>query len=750
MQVKSKLFVSIAGILLLSFFLVLSSTGCSSGSRSAPPEVTKYARDWPLPDKDYSNTRAATNPAINSKNVSSLGVAWAFPIPGSGLFGSCSTNPIVMGQTVYFQDLANNIIALDFKTGALKWKQMYNGSNIGPNGVAVGWGKVFATVDPYHIAALDTNSGKELWRTRISDVASVGTDIQPTVYGGKVFTSTVPGAGAGNFYAGGGAGYLYALDQATGKVVWNWNTVDSENIWGNKAVNSGGGAWYSPAVDVITGNIFWGIGNPAPFPGTRDFPNGTSRPGPNLYCNSMVSLDSGTGKLLWYNQVAPHDIRDWDFQIAPILAKATIKGTPTDIVIGAGKMGKVVAFHRQTGAQIWSTKVGKHENDEQLEFPANQTTTVFPGIFGGVETPMAYADGVVYVPVVNLATDFTPSSLKTPPFTDGTGELLAIDVSTGNVLWDKQMSSLNVGGATVVNDLVFTATYEGIIYAFDRKTGDQVWTFKAPGGINAWPAVVGDTIVWPVGIGAIPSLIAFRPGATSPMVNISPESGTKVPSGDLKVSAQVFNFNVANKLGQPNAVKEGHLHYFMDVDAPTAQGKPAVTASGTYTATSDTSYVWTNVNPGTHTLSVELVNNDHTPLNPPVVAKNTVTVIPATPAVSITFPANNASVSAGDILISVKVSSFSLVNKIGQPNALNEGHLIYFKDVEAPTVAGQPVITAAGTSVATVATSYNWPGVSQGTHTFSVALVNNDNTPLNPAVVAKINLTVSAVGQGGP
>ena len=53
----------------------------------------------------------------------------------------------------------------------------------------------------------------------------------------------------------------------------------------------------------------------------------------------------------------------------------------------------------------------------------------------------------------------------------------------------------------VVNDLVFTATFDGTIYAFNRTDGAQVWTYKAPSAINGWPAVAGDTIVWPAGGG---------------------------------------------------------------------------------------------------------------------------------------------------------------------------------------------------------------------------------------------------------
>jgi hypothetical protein len=64
---------------------------------------------------------------------------------------------------------------------------------------------------------------------------------------------------------------------------------------------------------------------------------------------------------------------------------------------------------------------------------------------------------------------------------------------------------------------------------------------------------------------------------------------------------------------------QGHLQYFMDVTPPTAAGQPAVTAQGTYASTASTAYTWENVPPGIHTFSVELVNNDHTPLDKPVV-----------------------------------------------------------------------------------------------------------------------------------
>lgn len=111
-----------------------------------------------------------------------------------------------------------------------------------------------------------------------------------------------------------------------------------------------------------------------------------------------------------------------------------------------------------------------------------------------------------------------------------------------------------------------------------------------------------------------------------PQINIiEPKNGSEIAAGNVTVSVDVMNFNLANKLGMANVAGEGHIHYFVDAAAPIAQGKPAITKPGTYLPTANTSFTWTNVAAGMHNFSVELVNNDHTPLSPPVVAEVNVT-----------------------------------------------------------------------------------------------------------------------------
>jgi plastocyanin len=231
------------------------------------------------------------------------------------------------------------------------------------------------------------------------------------------------------------------------------------------------------------------------------------------------------------------------------------------------------------------------------------------------------------------------------------------------------------------------------------------------------------------------------------VVIATPIAGENVSTGDVTVSVQVTNFNVVDKQGQANVSHEGHIHYYLDVEAPTTAGQPAIPVSGVWAHVATTSYTFTNVSPGSHFVDVELINNDHTPLSPPVVSRVTFNVIGSTSAVPtlvILSPTDGASLSAGDISINVQTSNFNVVDKQGQANVVGEGHLHYYLDIDAPTAPGQPAIPPSGVWAHVAATNYIFTGVPAGNHFVSVELINNDHTPLNPPIVAKVNFTVAA------
>ncbi len=114
----------------------------------------------------------------------------------------------------------------------------------------------------------------------------------------------------------------------------------------------------------------------------------------------------------------------------------------------------------------------------------------------------------------------------------------------------------------------------------------------------------------------------------SPTVEIvTPAEGAALPDGAVTVTINVTEFTIVDALGQPNVAGEGHIHYYMNADPPTTPGAPAVSEPGTYAATPELSHTWQNVPAGTHTFAVQLVNNDHTPLEPPVTAIMSVDVV---------------------------------------------------------------------------------------------------------------------------
>ena len=208
-------------------------------------------------------------------------------------------------------------------------------------------------------------------------------------------------------------------------------------------------------------------------------------------------LDAREGRLLWHDQVTPHDVRDYDFQATPIV----VTHAGIDLVLGAGKAGRVIAWDRETRRRRWAAVVGMHRND--VGPLPRRPVTVCPGLLGGVETPMAYADGRLFVPVVDLCawgsavgrqelTDLDPSS--------GRGRLVALDAATGSVLWERRLPSPDFGCATVSNDVVFTSTYDGTVYALSVSDGTILWRATMRAGINACPAVVGDLLLVGAGV----------------------------------------------------------------------------------------------------------------------------------------------------------------------------------------------------------------------------------------------------------
>ena len=528
-----------------------SSSSSSSGSSStlacpskrgtavtgtAPAGTGRPAAGWTQPGADMANTRYVAS-AITSTNVSKLGVAWTVPLTISTAHtdGAYATTPVIVNGVVYVQDLESDVMAISLATGKVLWSHDYNSPNGGPDGVSVAGGVVYAATAKSAVA-LDAATGTQLWSRTLIGNDHEGIAMAPGFNHGTVYVSTVPANVTGQ-YLPGGEGILWALNARTGAPEWSWNSV--QNLWGNPGVNSGGGLWYTPSFDA-QGNIYLGVANPGPLFGTKSYPLGSSRPGPDLYTDSVVKL-SPAGKLLWYYQLTPHDLYDWDLQDPPVLS--TANGRP--VVIDGGKAGILIELDAQTGQLLWQLPVGGHDGHENDGLLTEHATPTSRGLSAREVLPRAehlrrHPDPAGQQRFHRLRRRQRPRAAGDPAGPTGsaasvigavekaTGEMVAVNQDTGTVAWDTPLPSSPYGAATVTNDVVFTTTFHGDLYALDAATGAILFKTPMSAGSNAPVAVDGDYVI--AGAGAALSstqrdmIIAYKLGATGKLPDTVPAS----------------------------------------------------------------------------------------------------------------------------------------------------------------------------------------------------------------------------------
>jgi glucose dehydrogenase len=266
------------------------------------------------------------------------------------------------------------------------------------------------------------------------------------------------------------------------------------------------------------GSVTFGTGNPY-----QQLSNAIASPQRLLYTDSDVNLDVRTGKLRWYFQAVPNDFKDFDLQTSPI--STTVASRP--VIVASGKMGIVYELDATTGHLLWQTPVGVHnghDGDSLGLLNHNQTLkvpfTYEPGSLGGVLTNLAVAGNSVYLDTINLALRYTSTSQVVgvvPKHVKESGEIEALNLTTGKVQWDDKVAQLPLGAATVVNNLLVTTLYTGELLAINRATGAVVLRLRLPTTTNSALAIAGNTIIVPAGglksatrHGGSPQIVAYR------------------------------------------------------------------------------------------------------------------------------------------------------------------------------------------------------------------------------------------------
>jgi alcohol dehydrogenase (cytochrome c) len=473
----------------------------------------KEPGNWLTYSRTLSGQHYSPLREIGADNVKRLKVKWTYQFPSS----ANQMSPIVVDGIIYVTG-ANSAAALDSRTGRELWTWTRalpaDFRSIGfrrvNRGAAVLDDKLFVTTLDGYLVALDLKSGALRWASQVADYRlGYSITVAPLAIDGKVVTG-VSGGEAGI------RGFIDAYDAKTGQRRWRFWTIPgpgdaASKTWsGNSAATGGGPTWVTGAYDPGLKLVYWGVGNPSP-----DW-NGDHRLGDNLYTCSLVALDAETGKLRWYFQFTPHDTHDWDASHSPILLDAKLGGAKRQLIVTANKNGFYYVLDRATGEFLRGQAFGKQTWAKGLDAtgrpivqPNSEPTyeggaVVWPNANGSTlwySPSYSSQTGLVYVAVRNKGAVYYKRDVDFKPGTfypgggerdldamDSSGEIRAMTATTGNLKWRfPLLSPASSGVLSTAGKLVFSGSAEGNFYALDAVTGKPLWEFQTGAYIESNP-----------------------------------------------------------------------------------------------------------------------------------------------------------------------------------------------------------------------------------------------------------------------
>lgn len=343
-----------------------------SSSTSAPvlPAIaSEYdAGDWPLYARDHSGQRYTNLDDINRDTVGSMERAWEFQLrPQGGGALLQGTVPVVIDGIMYMP-LGDAVVALEADSGREIWRHPVEGATVRR---AVSWWPGNEDHEPrlYYstgnaLVAILAETG-ELARDFGDDGVAPfeGADY---AYPPSVFRDTLVIGAWTPEWEKGPDGDTRAFDAITGEFKWAFNTIPHPGELGHETWLDDGwedrpGAnmwiWYTTA-DVETNTLYMTLGSP----GENYY--GGSRPGDNLFANSLVAVDIETGEYKWHFQAIHHELWDWDLPAPPVLVDVEKDGEEIPALALTGKNGLMYILNRHTGEPV-------HGVNEQLVAAAN-------------------------------------------------------------------------------------------------------------------------------------------------------------------------------------------------------------------------------------------------------------------------------------------------------------------------------------------------------------------------------------------
>ena len=480
-----------------SFIFVALSTkaaaaDCANSSR--PGLTTFYSQAWGI---DEHNTRfqSSQRTTISAANVRGLHLKWVYGFSNS----APRSYPLVSEDTIFIGDAGKGVVALDRRTGCMRWMFDHAGSIASAilYEAKNGGTHLFFNDRTKGVFALNAVNGTLIWtRPPPGDNPIALLSGTPLVHDGTMFvplSSIEVGLAVNPFYGCcTTSGGMAALDTRTGSTRWYRRTIPAlpvltgrHFLFVHNYAPSGAPAWGAPTYDSSRGVLFFGTGQNYSRPTTS-----TS--------DAVFALNATDGSLRWVYQFTSGDAYntacdlsethpncpkpmgpDLDFGAPPIL---THTADGRELLIAGEKSGQVYALNPDDGSIVWTQRVGRG------------------GALGGVHWGMAVNEalGLLFVPVSDIGAGHLTGKGAARP------GVVALDLARGTLRWThmrtarcaERVCSPGVSAAIIAGpDLVFEGGLDGKLEALDARDGKLLWTFDSwrdfPDTVNGTKATGG-------------------------------------------------------------------------------------------------------------------------------------------------------------------------------------------------------------------------------------------------------------------
>jgi polyvinyl alcohol dehydrogenase (cytochrome) len=439
-----------------------------------------FASGWGI---DHRNTRFIPGEVaqLDKKDLSKLKLKWTFAYPN---MIRARSHPTLVGGGIVVGSQDGSVYFLDEETGCVRW--VYRSSAEVRSGITVSnWqGDKKAAQAPVayfadliaRVHAVDLETGKLLWMTKVDGHPNATTTAQPVLYKGIVYqtvSSLEEAAAADSSYACCSfRGSVVALDALTGEEKWKSYTIaDEPKQVGISSAGvptfapSGAPVWNSPAVDKERGLIYMGTGGnySSPSQDTSD---------------ALLAMDLESGEIKWVRQTTAGDA--WNvacFPFVPSHANCPKENGPDvdfaaamihvvdgerEMLVGAQKSGDVYGIDPNSTEVVWNQKPGRGGNQ------------------GGINFGLAAEGSTVFVPVA----DYDDGLL---PIEDARPGLYAFDAFSGKPLWssptknvcaDREHCDPGISApVTAIPGVVFAGHLDARLRAYDSDNGEVIWEY---------------------------------------------------------------------------------------------------------------------------------------------------------------------------------------------------------------------------------------------------------------------------------